>query len=122
MIERGERGYIEEIKKLIDSLKPNKVLNARPPEIDSTEKTLPRPVRTGLARLRTGYSRILNSYVNRLDPDVEDKCPLCCHTPHDTAHLFQCPQNPTDLSVRDLWHKPAEVAEFLKLDEKDGSS
>lgn len=38
---------------------------------------------------------------------------------HDVAHLFECPRQPTNLTTRDLWGKPIEVAVFLGL-ETDG--
>ena len=40
----------------------NKILNTVPPEINNSEKTLPRKTRSTLAQLRSGYSKYLNSY------------------------------------------------------------
>ena len=70
-----------------------------------------------LSQLRSGYSRKLNSYKHRIDQNINDKCPECNGTPHDSKHLFNCPSNPTDLQVVDLWTKPVLAANFLKLDE-----
>ena len=103
----------------LTNLEPNKVLNTRPPEIDTEEQSLSRKARSELARLRLGYSRLLRSYMSRIDEEVQDNCPLCHATPHDTAHLFSCSANPTELTVTDLWTKPKEAAEFLQLDKDD---
>ena len=94
----------------------NGVLNARPPEIDTSEATLPRKTRTTLAQLRSGYSTHLNSYMSRIREDTPDTCQLCGLGPHDTRHLFSCTEKPTTLTPKDLWIKPREVAAFLGLD------
>ena len=99
----------------------NKILKTRPPEINDSEKTLPRSTRTTLAQLRSGYSKYLNSYNSRIDPNIEDKCPQC-QASHTTEHLFKCPRNPTRLTVRDLWTKPVETARFLNLAHNDNDS
>ena len=44
-----------------------KLLNGRPPPIATVEHTLPRKTRTILAQLRTGHSRILGQYMNRIE-------------------------------------------------------
>ena len=44
-------------------------------------------------------------YKHRDDPEIEDKCPHC-QCSHTTIHLFDCPNNPTTLEVRDLWTNP----------------
>ena len=33
--------------------------------------------------------------------------------------LFNCKENPTSLTIINIWTKPKEVALFLKLDEED---
>ena len=45
----------------------SKLLNGRPPPIATAEQTLPRNTRTMLAQLRTGHSRFLCQYMNRID-------------------------------------------------------
>ncbi|MCP4055272.1 MAG: reverse transcriptase family protein [Mesoflavibacter sp.] len=111
------------VRDQILNMAPNKVLQATPPKISETEKTLPRTTRTTLAQLRSGYSNYLNSYKARISqnqPDpVSDLCPLCNAESHTTTHLFSCPNNPTTLTVRDLWSKPLEAARFLNLARND---
>jgi hypothetical protein len=109
--------HTSEVKNTLENLPPNDVLGCKPPEINKEELSLPRHVRTQLSQLRSGFSRKLNSYLTRLDNTVEDKCPNCSYVPHDTAHLFNCPDDPTTLTVVSLWTKPKQAAEFLKLDE-----
>ena len=109
--------HTKEVKNTLDNLPPNNVLGRAPPEVNKAELKLSRHVRSQLSQLRSGYSRRLNSYLTRLDNTVEDKCPNCSYIPHDTAHLFNCPDDPTTLTVLSLWTKPKQAAEFLKLDE-----
>ena len=108
--------HSEAVTAALDNLGPNKVLGDRPPEINKEEEQLSRKARTELARLRAGYSRNLMSYMSSIDEEVQDKCPKCNATPHNTVHLFNCRMDPTNLTATDLWTKPKEVAEFLQLD------
>lgn len=94
----------------------NKVLNTKPPGISKEETKLPRKTRTTLAQLRSGYSKILQSYQNRLNPRIPDRCPDCEEAPHDTRHLFRCRKKPTRYKVEDLWSRPFDVAGMLGLD------
>jgi hypothetical protein len=96
----------------------SKVLNTEPPEINVTEKLLPRATRSTLSQLRSGYSNYLNSYKARINPEIVDKCPHCTES-HTSTHLFACQNNPTDLVPRDLWTKPLQVARFLNLASND---
>ena len=106
--------HTRSVKNMLNTYSNNKVLNTRPPEIDKSERKLPRTTRSTLAQLRSGYSTYLNSYKARIDPSLSDKCPNCdeCHT---TDHLFNCQNNITTLNVRSLWKKPIDAARFLKL-------
>ena len=90
---------------MIRNNEPNKVLRTRPPEINKT-----------LSQLRSGYSVYLNSFKARVDKTgtVADKCPNC-DSSHTTEHLFNCHNNPTSLTVRDLWKNPPATARFLNL-------
>jgi hypothetical protein len=90
------------VSETIQNYPTNRVLGCIPPSISKEENRLPRATRTELARLRSGFSRNLNSYMNRIDETVDDRCPSCRHSPHDTLHLFNCTSNPTQLNVIDL--------------------
>ena len=109
--------HTSEVKNALDSLPPNKVLGTKPPDINKEELTLSRHVRSQLSQLRSGYSRRLNNYLHKLDDNIDDKCPNCNNSTHDTRHLFNCPDDPTNLDVLSLWTKPKLAAAFLKLDE-----
>ena len=111
--------HTESVKRCLENYQPNRVLLEKPPEINKNEESLSRNVRVELSRLRSGFSRKLNSYLNRLDENVNNTCPDCALSPHDANHLFNCTSNPTTLTVENLWTKPVEVANFLKLEEND---
>jgi hypothetical protein len=91
----------------------SKVLNQAPPPIDPSELELPRRFRTTLSQLRSGYSSSLRSFQARLGRHDDPLCPDCHTLPHTTAHIFDCPLNPTNLTINDLWERPREVAWFL---------
>ena len=93
------------VRDAIASYPPNKVLNTNPPQINKEEENLSRKIRVKLSQLRSGYSPQLHSYLCRIEPGKEDKCPLCDKTQHDTIHLFNCEKNPTTLTAEDLWKK-----------------
>ena len=105
------------VGKTIENLEDNKVLHAPAPEIHPSETLLPRKTRTTLAQLRSGYSTVLNSFLNRINPALypTDSCPKCGQSPHTTAHLFNCPADPTDTTIQDLWDDPLAAASFLGL-------
>ena len=100
------------VRRAIESSKPNRVLQSRPPLVADEEKRLPRAARTKLAQLRTGFSPLLNSYTCRIDHQIEDKCPDCRKPPHDTRHLFNCDKKPRKLTAESLWTEPVAVAAF----------
>ena len=93
----------------------SKLLNCRPPPIATAEQTLLRKTRTILAQLRTGHSRILGQYMNRIDPTARNHCYNCDQSPHGTHHLFGCPSKPTTLTVELLWTVLTETAKHLNL-------
>jgi hypothetical protein len=99
----------------MENFKPNVVLGGRPPPIHSSERGLPRKVRSSLSQLRSGFSTLLNSYNNRINPAVADSCPNCNSTPHDTRHLFSCTAKPTQANKEDLWLRPVFTATELGL-------
>ena len=101
------------VSSTISSRPPNRVLQAPAPPVSEEELDLPRPYRTTLAQLRSGFCPALNSYLERVGRSPNDLCPSCHSSPHTTSHIFTCPSHPTSLTVRDLWDRPCAVAEFL---------
>lgn len=107
--------HTDSVARSLSNRRPNKVLLRHPPKICKTEETLPRKTRVRLAQLRSGYSPMLNSYMNKIDPTTPNSCPDCNNSPHDTVHLFTCPvknQQPVDT----LWTDPVSAARHLGLD------
>ena len=92
---------------------PNRVLGAPPPDIDSSERSLPRHHRTTLAQLRSGHCSRLRSYQHRIGISDAAACPECDSSPHTVHHLFDCPAHPTTLTPLDLWRRPTRVAAYL---------
>ena len=111
--------HTRSVRSTLQSYPNNKVLNDIPPDIAVQEKDLPRKTRCELSRLRSGYSRNLNSYLSRINPEVQDVCPRCGVSPHNTNHLFNCSMNPTQLQTIDLWTRPYHAANFLNIDNDD---
>jgi hypothetical protein len=112
--------HTETVRKTIQQYSENRVLGQDynpPPPINPDEIKLTRIARLRLSQLRSGFSRLLNSYLNRLDDKIENKCPKCETTPHDTNHLFNCHANPTSLPTTSLWTHPIEASNFLGLEE-----
>ena len=111
--------HTEEVGKVISSYKPNRVLKAPPPEVNPEESDLNRKTRTRLARLRSGFCQSLNQYMSRIDTNIQNICPLCNSSPHDTEHLFSCSKKTTDLTVMDLWTRPKLAADFLDISKEE---
>ena len=84
------------VQSTIDSLEPNRVLNAKPPPIDPQETFLPRQTRTTLSQLRSGHCARLQSYQYKIGSSASNVCPDCQAQPHTTSHLFECTAHPTD--------------------------
>ena len=103
------------VKEDIAALGENKILEEKPPDVKGEEKTLNRRTRTYLTQLRSGFSPLLKSYMYKIGQTDSDACPNCGHRPHDTRHLFACPNKPTDLTVVSLWSDPVGSAMFLGL-------
>jgi hypothetical protein len=114
-----KRVHTETVQSTISQYENNKVLNNIPPEISSEEENLSRKERCLLSQLRSGYSSLLYSYKHRIDntDTIQDMCPKCGASPHDTPHLFNCRLNPTNLTPINLWTTPHQAANFLKLDD-----
>ena len=104
------------VTSVISNYSNNRILNHQPPEIHRSELTLTRKARCSLSQLRSGFSKKVNEYNHRLNEEIANTCPFCHTSPHDVPHLFNCNNNPTELTTIDLWKKPVEVARFLKLD------
>ena len=62
------------------------------------------------------YSTYLNSYMSRIDEKIQNECPDCKESPHDTQHLFNCTEKPTILTTYSLWTQPREAALHLGLE------
>jgi hypothetical protein len=56
---------------------PNRVLGARPPVFDSSEKTLPWGTGTTLSQLRSDFCKHLRSYKHFINNATDDSCPNC---------------------------------------------
>lgn len=108
--------HTDTVSKTIQELGPNNVLNTKPPEIHQSERELPRSTRSTLSQLRCGYSTHLHSYMSRINNNYTNNCPKCNITPHDTEHLFNCPENHENLDIKTLWTNPKQAAAFLGLD------
>ena len=100
--------HTDAVQNSIDNYKNNSVLNRKPPEINPEELKLTR-------KERSGYSRRLN--LHKINNQVQDGC-LYAQYSHMT-HLFKCAENPTILSVIDLWTNPVKEAKFLKLQDDE---
>ena len=107
--------HTRSVREALNAMEPNKVLLTTPPPIHDSEKGLPRATRATLSQLRSSYSNYLYSYKARINPTIQDICPHCNVHSHTTRHLFECPNNRTNLTTRDLWIKPTEAARFLNL-------
>ena len=100
----------------IRGIEPNKLLQDKPPPIHPSERDLPRHTRRALAQLRTNKSALLLEYLHKIDPvnHPSSACPLCNYSPHDSLHLFNCPEISTALGPRDMWDNPTETVEVLR--------
>ncbi|XP_017470530.1 PREDICTED: uncharacterized protein LOC108362171 [Rhagoletis zephyria] len=107
--------HSDAVRTSLSTRNDNIVLGGRPPPIDPEEIELPRETRCTLAQLRSGWCHRLNSYLSRLNTQVENTCPACGQGPHDTQHLFTCTSNPTTLTPEALWTAPIDAARFLGL-------
>ena len=76
--------------------------------------------RSGLAQLRSGFTKILHYYNNRIDENIPSICPLCAGggagADHSTNHLSNCSSNPTTLTTESLWTDPIKAAQIRQLD------
>ena len=54
--------------------------------------------------------------MSRIDEKIQNECPDCKESPHDTQHLFNCTEKPTILTTYSLWTQPREAALHLGLE------
>ena len=102
------------VNKAIESQGNNLVLGIPSPDVDQSESQLPRHHRTTLSQLRSGYCTKLRGYQHRVGRADSPTCQHCNNDEYESVHhIFNCPSNPTDLSVIDLWHRPVQVATHL---------
>jgi hypothetical protein len=92
----------------------NKLLRGPPPDIDPTDRTLPRSSRCTLTQLRSRKCKDLKSYQHEIGSSPDDICPACRSMSHTTAHLFACPALPTNLGVLDLGKRSHEATYFQR--------
>ena len=70
---------------------------------------------TKLPQLRANKSPLLQSYLHTVNPETyTPQCPLSLSQTHDTNHLFNCSQLPTQHNTTSLWKKPLEAAEVIQ--------
>jgi hypothetical protein len=108
------RLHTDAVTNTINTLGPSSLLGINPPDINDTETTLPRQTRCVLSQLRSGYCSRLNDYLHGIGRSADEACPVCGVSPHSVDHLFSCRPYPTDLTLRDLWDKPVDVAAYLQ--------
>lgn len=77
-----------EVEAAIGNYNPNHVLGTQPPPINDDVFNLLRKTRSVLAQLRSGRSKLLMNYMNKITPTIDDRCPTCDGGPYDTNHLF----------------------------------
>ena len=98
---------------VIASIDPSWVLGQHLPPVDVREKLLPRPFRTTLAKLRSGFSSAMGDYLFGIGRLSSPLCPECGAADHTVPHIFDCASRPTDLCPADLWERPREAARFI---------
>ena len=70
--------------------------------------------RTRLSQYRSGFSKYINSFCAKINPLIQDICPMCSGSPHDSP-LFMSSGDQTHRTVEDLWEETHGAAEFLQL-------
>ena len=68
------------------------------PSNGPAEQRLPRPYRSTLSQVRSGYGPRLQSYRHSVGWADDPTGPGCHSTEHTVAPLFICPSHPTDLA------------------------
>ena len=104
------------VSEYLEGREDSELLEQKAPKINSEELELDRRQRRILAQLRGGKSPLLREYKHKISSaeTPSPNCPLCMTELHNTQHIFECSEMPTNLTVKDLWEKPVEVASFLR--------
>ena len=105
--------HSEAVGRVLASSQPNRVLGTVPPPVAAEELSLPRPYRSTLSQMRSGFCLALNSYLKAVERAPSDLCPSCREYPHTSEHVFSCELHPTDLTPLDMWVRPVLTATFL---------
>ena len=106
--------HTHHVQKEIPNAPLNKLLHLRnPPKIHPEEKSLPRPTRTLLSQLRSGYCAKLNDYKYRISSAPSPLFRHCHASPETVPHIFSCPRLPSPLPLMSLWNKPSRSAAFV---------
>ena len=79
---------------------------------------IPRTTQWKLSQLRSGYSRLLNTYLANLDNQVSLLSLLSTHTSCD---IFNGLRNPSPFTPADLWLRPVETAKIRSLETDEQS-
>ena len=110
--------HSDAVNKAVKDQKRNIVLDGRPHPINDSEKDLTCNERATLAQLRSGYCKLIGSYMSRIKKDASrNVCADCGKTSHDVKHLFACLPHPMTLIPSDLWSKPMDsILEFSYLE------
>ena len=107
----------------IDQLGHNKLLQAPPPDILTSEETLSRTDQVHLNRLRVDHHPALLTYLHRfnLRGITDDTCPDCGAGPHNITHIMEHCNTHTTLrhrhhinGIRDLWDNPTGSIAYLR--------
>ena len=94
----------------IASIDPSRVVGRHPPLVDVGEKLLPRPFRTTLAQLRSGFSSAMGDYLFRIGRLPSPLCPSAalsttrCRTFSTAPHVPPTYAQLTSGSDPGRWH------------------
>ena len=94
----------------VTRLNQNQILGNRPPQVDSSEQSLPRIVRSTLCQLRSGFCSRLQSFQHRIGGAMDDLCPECSLSAHTPEHLLKVRGQHSSQSNTGCYLKPATEA------------
>jgi len=108
--------HTKTVEDYLNSQTINELIGIKPPDINPSEKSLPRDIRRTLSQSRTNKSPFLYSYLNKINPQIysSPNCPICKTETHTFKHLFSCSYITSNLNPLDLWDEPVAVAELLQ--------